>query len=63
MDKPAPRIRYAEDDEGHVGHERPPHRNRRLSRQSSVGSLSIHSTGGNRTVEPASALPITYRTL
>lgn len=59
-----PRIRYAEDDEGHVGHERPPHRNRHLSRQSSVGSLSIHSTGGgNRTVEPASALPITYRTL
>lgn len=36
---------------------------RRLSRQSSVGSLSIHSAGGARTVQPETALPITYRTL
>lgn len=36
---------------------------RRISRRSSVGSLSIHSTGGTRTVQPETALPITYRTL
>ena len=37
---------------------------RGLSRQSSVGSLSIHSAGGGtRTVQPEAALPITYRTL
>jgi sodium/potassium-transporting ATPase subunit alpha len=36
---------------------------RRLSRQSSIGSLSIHSAGGARTVQPETALPITYRTL
>jgi sodium/potassium-transporting ATPase subunit alpha len=37
---------------------------RGLSRQSSVGSLSIHSAGGGtRTVQPETALPITYRTL
>ncbi|KAF2031303.1 calcium ATPase [Setomelanomma holmii] len=39
-------------------------RARRLSRQSSVGSLSIHSAGGGtRTVQPETALPIAYRTL
>jgi sodium/potassium-transporting ATPase subunit alpha len=62
MDKPAPRIRYAEDEE-RIGRERDPNRNRNLSRQSSTGSLSIHSAGGNRTVQPETALPITYRTL
>jgi sodium/potassium-transporting ATPase subunit alpha len=41
----------------------PVRRNRRLSRASSFGSLSIHSTGGTRTVQPETALPITYRTL
>jgi sodium/potassium-transporting ATPase subunit alpha len=64
--KPAPRIRYADDEEtGRVGREHEPYRHgRRLSRQSSVGSLSIHSAGGGtRTVQPETALPITYRTL
>ncbi|KAF2643261.1 calcium ATPase [Massarina eburnea CBS 473.64] len=61
--KPAPRIHYADDEEiGRVG--RTERRNdKRLSRQSSVGSLSIHSVGGTRSVEPGTALPITYRTL
>ncbi|PSN70416.1 calcium ATPase [Corynespora cassiicola Philippines] len=63
-DKPVPRIRYADDEEaGRVGHDRSLQRNRRLSRQSSFGSLSIHSTGGTRHVQPETALPITYRTL
>lgn len=35
----------------------------RRHRRPSVGSLSIHSTGGMRTVQPETALPITYRTL
>ncbi|KAF2647322.1 calcium ATPase [Lophiostoma macrostomum CBS 122681] len=63
--KPAPRIRYADDQElGHVGRERETYRHdKRLSRQSSVGSLSIHSAGGSRVVQPETALPITYRTL
>ncbi|PVI02299.1 calcium ATPase [Periconia macrospinosa] len=62
--KPVLRIRYADDEEtGRVGRDR--YRNdRRHSRQSSVGSLSIHSTGGGtRNVDPGTALPITYRTL
>ena len=63
MDKPAPRVRYAEDDDGHIDRERHSQRPRDLSRQSSVGSLSIHSIGGNRTVSPETALPVTYRTL
>ncbi|ORY10679.1 hypothetical protein BCR34DRAFT_625171 [Clohesyomyces aquaticus] len=57
----APRIQYAEDEENHIGsHERRPSR-RHLSRRSGVGSMSIYSM--NRTMEPESVLPITYRTL
>jgi sodium/potassium-transporting ATPase subunit alpha len=63
--QPVQRVRFGDertDEEAneHVGHGA---RNRRLSRQSSVGSLSIHSAGGARTVQPETALPITYRTL
>jgi sodium/potassium-transporting ATPase subunit alpha len=71
MDKedkqPVPRVRFGDqrtDEEAgeHVGYGARHHR--RLSRQSSVGSLSIHSAGGGtRTVQPETALPITYRTL
>jgi sodium/potassium-transporting ATPase subunit alpha len=64
--KPVQRIRFdhGDEEEGRVTHERALHRHRRLSRQSSVGSLSIHSAGGGtRTVQPETALPITYRTL
>jgi sodium/potassium-transporting ATPase subunit alpha len=63
--KLTPRVRYDDDEIGRVGREREVYRHdRRLSRQSSVGSLSIHSAGGGtRTVEPGAALPITYRTL
>ena len=60
------RVHFPGDEEtGRVGREREAYRHdRRLSRQSSVGSLSIHSTGGGpRTVQPETALPITYRTL
>jgi sodium/potassium-transporting ATPase subunit alpha len=58
--KPATRIRFEGDEEdGRVG--RDPHRSRHLSRSSSIGSLSIHST--SRAVQPETALPITYRTL
>ncbi|KAL5119505.1 hypothetical protein ACEQ8H_002570 [Pleosporales sp. CAS-2024a] len=66
MDKdekqPLPRVRFGNDEEAgdHVGFGT---RNRRLSRQSSIGSLSIHSVAGARTVQPETALPITYRTL
>ncbi|PSN58991.1 calcium ATPase [Corynespora cassiicola Philippines] len=61
---PDPGIRHAHDEEaGRLGHDRFLQRNRRLSRQSSVGRVSIHSTGGIRYVQPATALPITYRTL
>lgn len=64
---PVYRVRFGEqrpDEEAgqHVG-PGARHHSRRLSRQGSVGSLSIHSTGGTRNVEPATALPITYRTL
>ncbi|KAF2867853.1 hypothetical protein BDV95DRAFT_163675 [Massariosphaeria phaeospora] len=62
-DTSAPRIRYADDYEAHAAHGRERHQERRLSRASSVGSLSIHGTGGTRVVDPGSALPITYRTL
>jgi sodium/potassium-transporting ATPase subunit alpha len=63
--QPVQRVRFGDqrtDEEAneHVGYGA---RNRRLSRQSSVGSLSIHSAGGARTVQPETALPITYRTL
>ena len=71
MDKedkqPVQRLRFGNqpsDEEAgeHVGYGTRPHR--RLSRQSSFGSLSIHSAGGGtRTVQPETALPITYRTL
>jgi hypothetical protein len=66
--QPAARVRFGDqrtDEEAgeHVGAYAPRH-HRRLSRQSSVGSLSIHSAGGGtRTVQPETALPITYRTL
>jgi sodium/potassium-transporting ATPase subunit alpha len=64
--QPVPRVRFGDertDEEAgeHVGYGARHHR--RLSRQSSVGSLSIHSAGGARTVQPETALPITYRTL
>jgi sodium/potassium-transporting ATPase subunit alpha len=71
MDKeekqPVPRVRFGDqrtDEEAgeHAGYGARHHRH--LSRQSSVGSLSIHSAGGGtRTVQPETALPITYRTL
>jgi sodium/potassium-transporting ATPase subunit alpha len=71
MDKeekqPTQRVRFGgqrtdEEAAEHVGYGA--RHNRRLSRQSSVGSLSIHSAGGGtRTVQPETALPITYRTL
>jgi hypothetical protein len=63
--KLAPRVRYDDDEIGRIGRERDVYRHdRNRSRQSSVGSLSIHSAGGGaRTVEPGTALPITYRTL
>lgn len=60
------RIHFQRDEEtGRVGREREAYRHdQRLSRQSSVGSLSIHSAGGgSRHVQPETALPITYRTL
>lgn len=62
--KPVHRVRYADDEEtGRVGRDRF-RSDRRHSRQSSVGSLSIHSAGGGtRNVDPGTALPITYRTL
>lgn len=62
----ATRIQFQDDEEnGRVGREREAYRHdRRLSRQSSVGSLSIHSAGGgSRHIQPETALPITYRTL
>lgn len=64
--QPVPRVRFGDqrnDEEAgeNVGYGT---YNRRLSRQTSVGSLSIHSAGGGtRTVQPETALPITYRTL
>lgn len=65
-DKSVPRVRFGDqrlpdEEDGYVTYER--RHNRGLSRQSSIGSLSIHSTGGPRTVQPETALPITYRTL
>lgn len=64
--QPVQRVRFGDqrnDEEAgdHIGPGARHHR--RLSRQSSIGSLSIHSTGGARTVQPETALPITYRTL
>ncbi|EDU50209.1 MgtA, Cation transport ATPase [Pyrenophora tritici-repentis] len=65
-EKGAPRIRFGElrlpeEEDGYVNHER--RHERSLSRRNSVGSLSIRSVGGARTVQPETALPITYRTL
>jgi sodium/potassium-transporting ATPase subunit alpha len=64
-EKSNPRVRFGElrlpdEEEGYVTHDR---RHAERSRRSSTGSLSIHSTGGTRTVQPETALPITYRTL
>lgn len=64
--QPVQRVRFGDqrtDEEygEHAGHYT--RHQRGLSRQSSVGSLSIHSAGGARTVQPETALPITYRTL
>ncbi|KAH9863454.1 hypothetical protein IAQ61_009732 [Plenodomus lingam] len=61
----APRVRFGiqrlpDEEDGYVTYER---RQRDPTRRSSTGSLSIHSTGGTRTVQPETALPITYRTL
>lgn len=64
--KTGPRIRYADEETGGYdgrGRSASRPRARRHSRASSVGSLSIRSTGGSRIVSPGSALPITYRTL
>jgi sodium/potassium-transporting ATPase subunit alpha len=65
---PNPRVRFGElrlpdEEEGYVTHDRRHERAGSRSRRTSIGSLSIHSTGGNRTVQPETALPITYRTL
>ena len=65
-EKGQPRIRFGElnapdEDERFAAHER--RHERRLSRRSSVGSLSIRSAGGARMVQPETALPIAYRTL
>ena len=66
-DTTIPRVRFgderlSDEEDGYVTHER--RQLRGLSRQSSVGSLSIRSAGGGaRTVQPEAALPITYRTL
>ena len=60
------RVHFPEDEEtGRVGRERDAYRHdRRMSRHSSIGSLSIHDNRGvSRTVQPETALPITYRTL
>jgi sodium/potassium-transporting ATPase subunit alpha len=61
-EKVAPRVRFGElrlpdEEDGYATHERRHERN--LSRRSSVGSLSIRSAGGARTVQPETALPIT----
>ena len=61
-EKVAPRVRFGElrlpdKEDGYTTHERRHERN--LSRRSSVGSLSIRSAGGARTVQPETALPIT----
>jgi sodium/potassium-transporting ATPase subunit alpha len=63
--QPTYRVRFGDErtDEEAGEHVRTVRRHRRLSRQSSIGSLSIHSTGGSRLVQPETALPITYRTL
>ncbi|KAF2132016.1 calcium ATPase [Dothidotthia symphoricarpi CBS 119687] len=59
--QPVHRIRFGDEEDGHVLHERAPQHHRR---QSSVGSLSIRSSvGAARTFQPETALPITYRTL
>ncbi|KAJ4332729.1 hypothetical protein N0V87_008155 [Didymella glomerata] len=60
-DKPVQRIRFDADEE--AGREPLERARERHRRRSSVGSLSIHSTGGARNVDPGTALPITYRTL
>ncbi|KAJ4373957.1 hypothetical protein N0V83_002696 [Neocucurbitaria cava] len=65
-DNTVPRVRFGDqrlpdEEDGYVTHER--RHQQGLSRQPSVGSLSIHSTGGFRTIKPETALPITYRTL
>jgi len=53
--------RLPDEEDGYATYTR---RHRDVSRRSSIGSLSIHSTGGGtRTVQPETALPITYRTL
>lgn len=60
------RVHFPGDEEtGRVGREREAYRHdRRISRHSSIGSMSVHSTRGvSRTVQPETALPITYRTL
>jgi len=69
MDKEAikltPRVQWDEEEAGREDRDREAYRQgRRLSHASSIGSLSIHSAGGGtRTVQPETALPITYRTL
>lgn len=61
-EKSIQRIRFyaADEEEGREPLESARERHRR---RSSVGSLSIHSTGGARSVDPGTTLPITYRTL
>ncbi|EMD89795.1 hypothetical protein COCC4DRAFT_124864 [Bipolaris maydis ATCC 48331] len=65
-EKGIPRVRFGElnhpaEADGYVTHDR--RHERPLSRRSSVGSMSIRSAGGARTVQPETALPIAYRTL
>ncbi|KAF2856696.1 Na/K ATPase-like protein alpha 1 subunit [Plenodomus tracheiphilus IPT5] len=64
-EKFVPRVRFGDtrlpdEEDGYITYER---RQREPSRRGSIGSLSIHSTGGTRFVQPETALPITYRTL
>jgi len=65
-EKAIPRVRFGDlslpnEEDGYITHER--RHERALSRRSSIGSLSIRSVGGARTVQPETALPIAYRTL
>ncbi|KAF5850735.1 hypothetical protein GGP41_010437 [Bipolaris sorokiniana] len=65
-EKGVPHVRFGElnlpaEADGYVTHDR--RYERPLSRRSSVGSMSIRSAGGARTVQPETALPIAYRTL
>ncbi|KAH7119956.1 hypothetical protein B0J11DRAFT_72809 [Dendryphion nanum] len=63
MDKEGPRVRFGDEEDVRVGRhaQRDTDHTRRHSRASSASGLSIRSV--HRTVQPETALPITYRTL